>query len=164
MRQCAPATPAMRVRAALPGRPAKPEARTACPKCRCSRSGKFCRFVPDAHCGTNRDAAVHPLRPGDGACPRHRYCRGHATGAVSNRRRVEEQEVQKCTAQRKRPLADDELADHMPPVASLVHRRNHHVLGDDRSHSGEVIGTLAPPSLQGHLMLTACSRVVLSGW
>ena len=36
-------------------------------KRRLSKSGKFCRFVPDPRVGTDADSAIRPLRPGDAA-------------------------------------------------------------------------------------------------
>ena len=75
---------------------------TMCSKRRLSKSGKFCRFVPDTRLGTNRDAAVRPLRAGPGGNAAHGLGAALSSNASSNRQRAEEQHVPRCSVVRRR--------------------------------------------------------------
>ena len=53
------------------------------------RTGKKDRFVPGTPSDPDADAAVRPVRAGDGQCALHRHCGAHCLEAVSNRHRAE---------------------------------------------------------------------------
>ena len=79
-------------------------------------SEKTCRFFSDAHYDPDSGLAVRPLRALDKSCGGDGLCAPHVSTAVSNRQRVEEQEVPQVSAERRRALAGDGFDEQQPPA------------------------------------------------